>query len=157
MNFKFLPLIVPNIDLRIFAPIVEQKAINAVDGMQLDAIQKFNKLVESCFNDRYNSGYDHLQLSFWFELPMVLEGHLREFLGFAIACEYTGMCTQGIMTGSFRLWKQFLEWASSEDREESVRKFANWIFDAHFRKYNYFAAMSRTNLTDKTFRLEIKA
>lgn len=155
MNPTFAQIVGPAIDLRAFVQVVGQDEVNRADVARVDVPAKFADLTSKCFDNRFQPGYEHLYLSFYFELPLMLDGMLREYIGLNLKhmAEYNGMMSQGIVSGSFVDWRRFLEWCTNEDRELSLRKFGNWIYESHFRSYAFFAGFTRTNLTDKTFML----
>lgn len=151
--FKFIQLSGPSLDLRSFVDIIGQDRVNEIDILKTDHVGKFSDMANDCFDNRYGIGYDHLYLSFFFEVPLQLDGYLREYTGLKVTGELTGMMSRGIMSASFVDWNRFLKWCTSEDRELSVRKFGNFLFETFFRKYSFFAVRTRTTLKDKTFML----
>ena len=157
MGLQFVPVIAPAFDLRNFIDIIGQQSVNEADSRKADAVAKFEDVFSATFVDKVGFAYKHLHLTAFYELPIPFEGMLREFSDMHITCEYTGMMVRGYMTASFYNWRKFLEWASNEDRELSVRRFANWIHETCFSKFAFFSHMPRTNLNDKTFMLGAKA
>ncbi len=151
--FKFVQIAGPQIDLRAFVEIVGQAKVTEVDSYRIEPVAKFADLTTECFDNRFHAGYEHLYLSFFYVLPLELDGHLRDYVGMIVTGEPAGMTVRGIMSGSFVDWAHFLKWATSEDRELSVRKLGNYLFDTFFRQYSFFAGRPRTNLSDSTFML----
>lgn len=151
--FKFLQVSGPSFDLRAFVDLLGKDKVNEIDTHRIDAVGKFNELATECFDNRFGIAYEHLYLSFFYELPLQLEGHLKEYVGVKVSGEFTGMMARGFMSGSFTDWRYFLIWCTSEDRELSVRKFGNYIYETYFRQYGCFQGFRRTNLTDQTFQL----
>lgn len=151
--FKFVQISGPSLDLRAFVDLIGKDKVNEIDTQRVDHVAKFANLATECFDNRWAIAYEHLYISFFYELPIQLDGHLKEYVGIKSSGEFTGMMSRGIMSGSFVDWSFFLKWCTSEDRELSVRKLGNYLFETFFRQYAFFRGYTRTTLDDKTFML----
>jgi len=153
--FKLNPITLPGIDLRAFVSLVGQDKVNEVDANRtLPPLSKFAELVDSAFLEGY--AYWHIYQAFYFEVPFVVESEIHQYQHasrFRLSCAGDSLLVKGLISGPYDLWKDFLVWATTEDRSQYMRNFANALF-VYFRQFPYFQDLRISNFRDQTFGLQ---
>lgn len=144
MKAKLVPITMPGIDLRMFSTVLDQQEINAADAKSNQPTAKFAELVDRLlYADEGQAAFNHLYQAFYFEFPDELwVDFINNPLAPQFRCTYADDC--GILSASFAVWKQFIEWTRNQSRETKLLGLALHNF---FKNFSYFNDSSTPMVT----------
>lgn len=139
---KLVPLLSPLIDLSAFRYVLPQDHVNRVDARPLPPVAKYAALVEESLGQTHWA-YWHLYEAFYFELPVQVIVELDRFQHarmFRLTTHYAGLMAEGIISGSYDLWREFLAWAAVQG-SDYMQLFAKALY-GYFRKHDFFKTLT---------------
>jgi hypothetical protein len=138
---KLVPLLSPSIDLSAFRHVVPQSIVNQVDGRPLPPVAKFAALVDESLSQPAWA-YWHLYEAFYFELPVQVIVELDGFQHarcFRLTTQGAGLMAEGLISGPYDLWREFLAWAANGS--EYMQMFARALY-GYFRRHDFFKTLT---------------
>lgn len=139
---KLVPLLSPLIDLSAFRHVLPQDSVNKVDARAIPPVAKYAALVEEAF-DQPLWAHWHLYEAFYFELPVQVVVELDSYQHarmFRLTTQSNGLMAEGIVSGPYDLWREFLAWAATHG-SEYMQMFAKALY-GYFRKHDFFKTLT---------------
>lgn len=137
---KFTPLIYPNFNLSglVDNDVLTQTEVNDAEGQSKEPYAKFASVLDVCFDWLEDVAWSHLTLAFYYELPAQVDLKVRQVgLSLKLTSELDGFMVRGVMSGSFRDWRNFLR-ATAVSKDKDIEQLGEWLRSNIFGKYKYF-------------------
>lgn len=128
MNFKVVPVVIPQIDLRQFIGPLSADEVNAVDVKRLGPTEKFSVLADSLLFKGFAKR--HLYYTFYVELPVHWTSIMDAFQfnqQFRRTCLAQGMYIHGLISGPLDIWRALMIFIANDENGVLLKEFGRIV------------------------------